>query len=271
MKANLLIVMLLIGLIISCNTNQKNKEYSKFKNSTTANTSLNEGVVQNIESDSKGYELMKQKCYICHFEKPDPTKRNQMIAPPMLRIQEHYKSTYTNKDEFVNAIMTFVKSPSKEKTIMPGAVRKFKLMPKLIYVDTELRLILETIYDYDFGSVPKMRKQIMGNMLQLNNDKKWILKKESMQQIRDVVSKLNNYKSTNVADYNQLGREVFNGVKNIILDDSYTDELFNQIHIFFFGIENYMHTLMAAKSENEAEKQLSELKNKFKEFYTYFE
>ena len=56
-----------------------------------------------------------------------------------------------------------------------------------------------------------------------------------------------------------------------MLDDSYTGELFNQIHIFFFGIENNMHTLMATKSKNEAEKQLIELKNKFKDFYKYFE
>ena len=43
----------------------------------------------------------------------------------------------------------------------------------------------------------------------------------------------------------QLGKDVFNDAKTIMLDDSYQDELFNQIHIFFAGIENNMHTLMS--------------------------
>ena len=189
MKTNLLIVTLFIGLI-SCNTGQKSKE-----NSIVEDISLDEGVEQNIQSNSKGYELMQQKCYLCHFEKPTPSKRDQMIAPPMLRVQEHYKPTYPNKDEFVNAIMAIVKNPSDEKTLMPGAVKKFKLMPKLIYDDAELRLIAETIYDYDFGSAPKMRMQMTGGMLQLDNGKKWILKKESIEQINTVVNKINNYKS----------------------------------------------------------------------------
>jgi hypothetical protein len=214
---------------------------------------------------------MKQKCYSCHFEKPVPLKREQMIAPPMLRVQEHYKPMYPNKTEFEDAIIAFVKNPSLEKTLMLGAVKKFNLMPKLIYDDAELRLIAETIYDFDFGSAPKMRMQMTGGKIQLNNGKKWILKTASMDQIIVVVDKLNNYKSTNTEDYNQLGKEIFNDVKKIMLDDSYTGELFNQIHIFFFGIENNMHTLMATKSKNEANKQLTELKNKFKEFNNYFE
>lgn len=268
MKIYLLIVTLLIGLL-SCNTSQKNKEYSKSDNSIVENTSQNEGVEQKAVFNSKGYELMKQKCYLCHFEKPDPLKREQMIAPPMLRIKEHYKPTYPNKTEFSNAIIDFINNPSLEKTLMPGAVKKFKLMPKLIYDAEELRLIAETIYD--FGSAPKIKTQMMGGMLQLDNGKKWVLKKESIEQISAVINKINNYKSTNIADYNQLGKDTFNDAKKIMLDDSYTGELFNQIHIFFYGIENNMHTLMATKSKNEGEKQLTELKNKFKEFHNYFE
>ena len=83
--------------------------------------------------------------------------------------------------------------------------------------------------------------------------------------------KLNTYESSNIADYNQLGKDIFNDAKKIMLEDSYTGELFNQIHNFFFGIENNMHTLIATKSINEAELQVTELKTKFKEFHNYFE
>jgi hypothetical protein len=51
MKTNLLIVTLLIGLI-SCNTSQKNKDYSKPENSMASNPSLNEDIEKNSLSDS---------------------------------------------------------------------------------------------------------------------------------------------------------------------------------------------------------------------------
>ena len=263
MKTNLFIVILLISLI-SCNTKQKKDNYEKSERS-------NEGVEQNAVFNEKGYKLMTQKCYLCHFEKPDPSKKDLMIAPPMLRIQEHYKPTYPNKTEFINAIVAIVNNPSLEKTLMPGAIKKFNLMPKLIYDKAELRLIAETIYDYDFGSAPKMNREMNGGMLALNNGEKWILKKESMEQINAVVNKLNTYESSDIADYNQLGKDIFNDAKKIMLEDAYTGELFDQIHNFFFGIENNMHTLMSTKSENEAKIQLKALKTKFKEFHNYFE
>ena len=255
--------MLLIGLI-SCNTKQKNDPYSKSENS-------NEAVAQNAEFNAKGYKLMTQKCYLCHFEKPDPSKKDLMLAPPMLRVQEHYKPTYPNKTEFVNAIVAIVKNPSLEQTLMPGAVKKFKLMPKLIYDDAELRLIAEAIYDYDFGSAPKMNREMNGGTLELDNGEKWVLKKESMEQISAVVTKLNTYESTNIADYNQLGKDIFNDAKKIMLEDAYTGELFDQIHNFFFSIEDNMHTLMSTKSEADAKVHVTALKTKFKEFHNYFE
>ena len=263
MKVNLCIVILLIGLI-SCNTNQKKDNYAKSENS-------NKELAQNVQFNEKGYKLMTQKCYLCHFEKPDPSKKDQMIAPPMLRVQEHYKPTYPNKTDFVDAIVAIVKNPSLEKTLMPGAIKKFNLMPKLIYDEAELRLIAETIYDYDFGSAPKMNREMSGGTLALDNGKKWILKKESIEQINAVVKKLNAYESTDIADYNQLGKDIFNDAKKIMLDDAYTGELFDQIHNFFFGIENNMHTLMSTTTEDEAKIQVDELKTKFKDFHNYFE
>ena len=92
MKTNLSIVILLMGLI-SCNNNQKRNDYSKSNDATV------EKSAQNADFSAKGYELMTQKCYLCHFEKPDPSKKDYMIAPPMLRVQEHYKPAYPNKTE----------------------------------------------------------------------------------------------------------------------------------------------------------------------------
>jgi hypothetical protein len=110
-----------------------------------------------------------------------------------------------------------------------------------------------------------------GNSIQLNNGQKWKLKRESIQQMDAVIKKINDFKSDDIIDYNQLGKTVFNDVKKIMLEDAYTGEKFDQIHLLFYGIEGRMHTLMAIQLIDEAKNQVSELKKKLNEFNTYFE
>lgn len=222
--------------------------------------------------NSKGLELMTQKCLFCHFQTPDPARMDQMIAPPMLRVQEHYKPAYPNKEDFVATIIDFLNNPSEENTLMPGAVKRFKLMPRLLYPEEELQLIAEALYDMDFDEAPKVRMAMMGaNGMQLNNGEKWKLKTESLQQMDAIILKVNSFNSDNITEYNQLAKDVFNEAKVIMLDESYTGELFDQIHLFFNGIEGNMHTLMAIQSIDDANIQLSELRNKLSEFNNYFE
>ncbi len=263
MKTKLLLVLLLLVTFISCNNNKKDA----YKKSESVVTEL---ATENKETayTSKGYKLMQQKCFICHFEKPDPARRDQMLAPPFLRVQEHYKPTYPIKDEFITAVMEIINNPSEENTLMPGAVRKFNLMPKLVYDQEELRLIAEALYDVDYGSALKMR---MNQDLQMNNGEKWKLSQETMSQINVIVNDLNDFKSDDILVYNQLGKDVFNDAKVIMLDDSYEGELWEQIHNFFSDIEDNMHSLMATKSLIEAENEVAILKIKFKEFTNYFE
>ena len=263
MRSKLFLVFLLIVSLTSCKTDKKDA-YEK-NNGNNIEKATDKEVA---ELTSKGYELMKQKCFICHFEKPDPARRDQMLAPPFLRIQEHYKPTYPKKDEFIKAVMAIINNPSEENTLMPGAVKKFNLMPKLVYDQEELRLIAEALYDIDYGSAPKMR---MNQDLQMNNGEKWKLTKESMVQINAIIKNLDDFQTSDITAYNQLGKDVFNDAKVIMLDDSYDGELWNQIHNFFSDIEDNMHALMATKSLIEAENEVVILKIKFGEFTNYFE
>jgi len=263
MKTRLLLVLLLVVNFISCKTDKEGKNEEN-QNSITEKTAEKD----TAQFTSKGYELMTQKCFICHFEKPDPSRRSQMLAPPFLRVQEHYKPTYPKKEEFVTAVMAIVNNPSEKNTLMPGAIRKFNLMPKLVYDQEELRLIAGELYDIDFGSAPKMR---MKQGLQLDKGKKWKLTDKSMEQINSIVKNLDNFKATEISAFNQLGKDVFNEAKLIMLDDSYEGELWNQVHNFFASIENNMHILMATQSLDVANNELTILKVKFGEFYNYFE
>lgn len=220
-------------------------------------------------TDTKGYELMVSKCYICHFESPDPAKMDQMIAPPMLRVKEHYLPNYQNKEDFVKAITYIVNNPSEEKTLMPGAIKKFNLMPKLNYNQDELKLIAETIYEYDFGSAPKMKMAMMGD-LQLNDGNPWTLKPETIEKADSILNSLYGFKSDNIKDYNQLGKDLFEQAKFIMLDKSYTGTKFDQIHNFFSGVEGDMHALIEEKSIENAKNTVNDLKLKFNNFYNFF-
>ncbi len=260
MKKYIIIIVFIAFSFIGCNNLGK------------SNTVSNKEVLvkETVEANSKGYALMKQKCFICHFEKPDPAKRNQMIAPPMLRVQEHYQPSYPNKENFIKAVMAYVNNPSQDKTLMPGAVKKFNLMPKVVYDQTELRSIAETLYHIDLGSMPNMHME-MGEGLSLNNGQKWKLKSESIEQVKSIIEKLNSFNSKNIADNNQLGKDVFDDAKLILLDEDYIGDLFDQIHFFFGGIEDNMHTLIATKSIKEANIHVEILKTEFANFNKYFE
>jgi len=262
MKKNIITIVVFTSFILFGCKNKKKED--------AQNNQVYKEISEATKINSKGYALMKTNCFVCHMEKPDPSKRGQMIAPPMLRVQEHYKPSYPNKTEFVEAVIAWVKNPSEDKVMMPGAVRKFNVMPKIVVKDEELKLIAETLYDIDFGNMPKMNME--GNdKLTLNNGKKWQLNADSKKVIKAINKQLNNFKSNDVTAYNQLGKDVFSNAKKILLDKTYDDKTFGQIQKFFHNIEGNMHGLIAAKSIPQAEREKEQLIKKMNQFNTYFQ
>jgi len=261
MKDYQYILLFILVIFVSCNSKDSKKDTEK--DTDTA--------VREIAKTNKGYELMKQRCFICHLEKPDPSSKiDQMIAPPMMRVQEHYKPSYPEKEAFVKAVMAYVNNPSQEKTLMPGAVKKFNLMPKVIYDQNELRTIVEALYHIDLGSMPDMHRK-RGKVLQLNNGGKWKIKTETKDRIQKIIKELDDLDSEELSDYNRLGKEIFEDARTIILDKDYKGELSDQIQFFFGGVENNIHTLISTNSLGVAKKQLEVLKIKFDNFNKYFE
>jgi len=265
-KSILSILVVAVFTIISCNS----KKEEVLVQTTQEKLEHIMETKKEVKINSKGYELMKTNCFVCHMEKPDPSKKGQMIAPPMLRVQEHYKPSYPKKEDFVTAIKTWVNNPNEDKVMMPGAVRKFNLMPKLAVTDADLQLIAETLYTIDFGNMPKMHKK-EDNKLSLNDGKKWQLNDNSKKLVTSINKQLNNFKSDDVTAYNQLGKEVFDNAKTVLLDKSYDENTFNQIQKFFHNIEENMHNMIAAKSIDDAKKEQQILVNKFKKFNEFFE
>jgi hypothetical protein len=174
---------LAVLMLISCG--------SETKTDNTVSEELETETVSDIKT-SEAYLLMQQKCFICHMEKPDPSKKGSMLAPPMMRIQAHYKPSFSDRESFVNAVSSFVTNPTEEAVLMPGAVRKFNIMTNLNYNKEEVEKIAGLLYDMDFGDFSKMHEQKRMKQdsmkLSLNNGLKWKLKPEGINKVNDLLS-----------------------------------------------------------------------------------
>lgn len=92
---------------------------------------------------NQGEKYMRQVCYACHNPS---TSMDNRAAPPMIAISRRYKMQGYNEQEFVNAIIDYVQHPSEEKSIMPGAVQRFGVMPNMYLEDSMLREIALYLY-----------------------------------------------------------------------------------------------------------------------------
>jgi len=91
--------------------------------------------------------LVDSKCMICHSIKE---KQDAMMAPPFAHIKKKYAKVYSDKGDFIQAITSFTMNPTKDKAQMYGALKQFKLMPKLSYKQSDVEAIAAYIYETDF-------------------------------------------------------------------------------------------------------------------------
>ncbi|MCF6360477.1 MAG: hypothetical protein L3J29_06910 [Cyclobacteriaceae bacterium] len=97
-----------------------------------------------IDTVSANYMLLKNQCLICHGGAPS---HDELIAPPMAAIKWRYSKQFDNKEDFVNGIVAWGVDPKEEEALMKGAVKRFKVMPKLATSEEDLRVIAEFVYD----------------------------------------------------------------------------------------------------------------------------
>lgn len=130
---------LLIGMT-SCGGSSKN-EY-------LALSSTNE--IEVVYQDPQAKLLLEKHCNVCHS--PTAPQGEGRIAPPMVAVKMHYIEKYPKKDDFVKAMIDFVNRPSEEASLMPGAVRKFGLMPYQQFPNGSITEIASYLYDYTIES-----------------------------------------------------------------------------------------------------------------------
>ncbi len=131
---NYLIPILLSFFLLSCHNTAK-KEYAEVTDTPAT-----------LQEPHPGKKLMETYCYVCHS--PSAAMEDR-IAPPMVAVKMHYISEDTSKEDFMNAFTQWMKAPSEENAKMPGAVRKFGVMPYQPYTDEVIQQIGEYLYEYD--------------------------------------------------------------------------------------------------------------------------
>ncbi len=92
-----------------------------------------------------GKELMEKNCFSCH----NTQGTDNMLAPPMQRVKDHYWEEGISREDFVNAIAEWCENPTEENSLMPGARRKFGLMPKQVFDKKEVQAIAAYLYAND--------------------------------------------------------------------------------------------------------------------------
>ncbi len=267
---NLFILTAFIVFLTSCNNSnsEQKSNQEEEKSVETKETTQKTDSLQTAQQDT-AYALVQQNCYVCHFEKPNPDKRDQMIAPPMSNVQQHYKSTYTDREDFIKAVVSWANHPSEENSMMPGSVRRFGLMPPLPIGDDKLSQIAGALYDHDFGNFRQGKGMMRHSLSETQGKTK--LNPEDIKKVHAVIDKLNNKKPETLDDYHALGKEIFDDAKNILLNKNYNDETLQQVQAFFHNIEDDMHNLMAVETVEDGENYVKLLQKKFSKFDQYFE
>lgn len=93
--------------------------------------------------------VIDTRCFVCH--NPDMKTENR-LAPPMYMVRSHYYNDTISRENFIEQMTVFALKPDLEKSVMPGAVRNFGLMPQSSFDENEVRLIAGYIYDTDLQS-----------------------------------------------------------------------------------------------------------------------
>ncbi len=260
---NLVLILILSSWFISCQ--EHNQKAISVENKVVATSHI-----QALDTtQQEGQNLFKQYCISCHLTAPDSSKKDKILAPPIGRVVEHYKGTFSDKTGFVNAVVNWANQPNQEAVLMPGAARKFGLMPPMPIGNDNLEKIANYMFATDFGQSGEMNHKTNGK-LQLDDGKKWTLEKNDVDQVHQAISLLRNTNIKDVTDYQQTGKKVFSAARKILLNKKYEGKTLQQVQVFFHQIEDDMHHLMSVKTKVEGEKYRKMVLNKMMKFDSYF-
>ncbi|MTB50334.1 DUF3365 domain-containing protein [Lewinella sp. W8] len=103
----------------------------------------------------RGQELLRINCESCHHPSDSLGGR---LAPPMVAVKDHYLSDTSTLEGFTWAFTRSVQKPNPYYAKMPGAIRRFGLMPALPLPDDQLADIATYVFYAQMDSPEWLRE-----------------------------------------------------------------------------------------------------------------
>jgi len=98
-----------------------------------------------VDKQIDGAKLFEIHCNACHGM-TGGMNMQQRIAPPIAGVRMHYMAVHKDQESFVNAVTSWLEKQDESKSLMPGAIRHFKLMPPISVPADDAKKIAEYIY-----------------------------------------------------------------------------------------------------------------------------
>ena len=130
-----LLLLTVLTFVFSCKQEKKSEQMEDTPSQTE---------VQTEELAVHGEKLLSTYCYQCHD--PKSTEEN-ILAPPMVAVKNHYIADDTTKEEFVADLLIWMSGPKEENSKMPDAIEKYGLMNHQVYPDSVIIGIANYLYD----------------------------------------------------------------------------------------------------------------------------
>lgn len=93
---------------------------------------------------TEGRRLLKLYCLTCHGV--DGKREDQLMAPPLLGVREHYIRQHSTPEAFVSSMVDFMAHPTVEKSLMQCSLERYGLMQMMPLTDEQLRATAIAIY-----------------------------------------------------------------------------------------------------------------------------
>jgi len=279
---NLFIIAAVTLFLVSCN---KIKDTSKIEQ-IASHVSKSE--------QSEGYILFKNNCYACHSV--ISKSHDEIIAPPMVAVKRRYQKSYSSKEEFVEALVNWSKDPIEENALMRGAVQQFKVMPKQVFNEDDLKKIAVYIYDNDIeqpdwfeahfkeehgrdgksmqhekGKGIKMQGQNKWmQQMKLDKGEKWNANIETTQGVEKLQEILMNDKSEPLEGFKNLEKVLANKVAIIFDKCTMKGESHDNLHTFLLPLIKKTDMLKEVSSIEQGKKVSARINSHLSEYKSFF-
>lgn len=193
---NFLIITIVGFIFITCSSDANHKEVEpKIEKVNIPSNDL-----------AKGFKLFANGCASCH--NPDLGVEVR-IAPSLKEIKNAYMLNNHTLKDFQEAMVQFMNKPSIEMSLMPKAVEKYGVMPKMDYSKEQIILIASYLYQTDLS------KEDWYNQVYLKD-------KVTFESYQEEKSPLEIGKDLAMKTKSVLGKNLMNAIKNNGADGAVT-------------------------------------------------